>query len=129
VNDGKWRFGVVTCNGTGTATGVHIYINGVEDTYGTQVNTTGTRGTDATRNFVIGKRFTTSGAGPFNGAIDDLCVWNRALAASEVRQLYDATSRRYDPTLSWIWPVTYSPPASAAAAGTTPYYGRLVGGM
>ena len=67
---------------------MNLYVNGsLADTMST-VNATGTFST--TNNMFIGQR--TSGAGFFPGDIDEVAVWNKALALEDVQTIYNATS-------------------------------------
>src|SRR3989344_4573527 len=67
----------------------HIYINGVETSYSTQTASSGTRVDNAGESQIIGaddadatySRF-------FNGLIDDVRVYNRALSGDEIKRLY-----------------------------------------
>jgi hypothetical protein len=74
-----------------TATGIKLYVNGVLQESCEPV----TLGTGATANTAIGG--TGEGVGgdsdPFVGIIDEVRVYNRALSASEVRQVYGATTQ------------------------------------
>ncbi|MEK7096321.1 MAG: LamG domain-containing protein, partial [Patescibacteria group bacterium] len=70
------------------ATDVHIYVNGIEASYATQTNGVGARKDDSSRDLTI------SGHGGnlgelFNGKIDDVRIYNRALGANEVQRLYN----------------------------------------
>ncbi len=78
VNDGKWHQVAVTRSGTSLI----FYVDGVN------IYTTST-GSNALNSlgFEIG-RATYDGATFFNGAIDDVRVYNRALSAGEMKQLY-----------------------------------------
>src|SRR3989338_2851638 len=52
----KWNHALVTYDGSTLASNVHIYINGVETTYGTQTNGTLIRESDAGENMLLGGR-------------------------------------------------------------------------
>ena len=69
------------------STSVIIYINGVQD----GINTTSIPASQrsATVGPIIGQRCTTCTGSPFDGIIDDVRVYNRALTAAEVAQLYN----------------------------------------
>ncbi len=72
---------------TATANGLHLYVNGVEDA-NSPVSTASIGAINAgTAMLSIGERLDFSN--PFNGTIDDVRIYNRALSASEVKQLYN----------------------------------------
>src|SRR3989344_1398323 len=71
----------------GSATGLRIYINGVEDA-NSPASASTSNDIDASVNaWTIG--LTASGATPFNGLIDEIRVYNRALSAKEIQTLYN----------------------------------------
>jgi hypothetical protein len=84
-----WNFFTITYSGSGTAAGIKLYINGVE-------NTTTTTGSDTLSgypilnnvNLTLGNRIA-HGNG-FDGNLSDLAVFNKALSASEVLALYNS---------------------------------------
>ena len=78
----KWYHLVLTYDGT---SGLYGYVNGVQDKVqagpdGALANNTGTLSIGTDLDF--GGRF-------FNGTIDDVRIYNRALSAAEVKQLYN----------------------------------------
>ncbi len=90
VTDGAWQHVAVTYNGTSAI----FYIDGIpEENPGFSVSYGG--GGD----YVIG----TSGGGDsyFNGTMDDLRVYDRALPASEIAQLYNSTNWQFSTTQSF----------------------------
>jgi len=70
---------------------VRIYLNGALDN-----SAAAAKGTIATStaNFIIGNAYTTNGS-PFNGNIASVRLYNRALAATEVLQNFNATKGRF----------------------------------
>jgi hypothetical protein len=78
---GHWYFIVATISGTSKK----LYINGVLDNSGTG-SAIGTNGVELT----IGAKKNSGGAyfEPFNGLMDEVRIYNRALTPSEVWQLY-----------------------------------------
>jgi hypothetical protein len=83
---GVWSHITVTWDGSATAANVHIYVNGVETTYQTTTDGVGNKNSDATLNFYIGNL---SGSfHTFDGTIDEVRIYNRALSDSEIKQLY-----------------------------------------
>lgn len=86
VNDGNWHNVVVTYSGSGAASGVRIYLDGqqlgtttLSDTLTTNPNNSGT--------LSIASR---SGGGTnFVGNIDEVSIWDAALNATEVDEIYN----------------------------------------
>jgi hypothetical protein len=83
VTDGKWHFVVGTYGADGVA---RIYVDGV-------------LGASAARTAVLNSGVATTagvcsncggGQDYFNGSIDDVRIYNRALSVTEVKQLYNA---------------------------------------
>lgn len=79
LNDGIWHHIV----GVDTGVGHIIYIDGV---YGNSDSNVFAKGIPTGETFEIGDR-RDSGV-PFNGQIDNVAIWNRALSASEIALLY-----------------------------------------
>ena len=84
----KWNHALVTYDGSTLASNVHIYINGVETTYGTQTNGTLIRESDAGENMLLGGRPTPVANSIFGGKMDDVRVYSRILSANEITKLY-----------------------------------------
>lgn len=89
---GTWAQVVLTWDGVLGASGVHVYVNGVEWTIGGSgysQDGSGLHNSDAANPFYIGNRSSgTSAALNFKGEMDEAAVWNRALSAAEVAHLY-----------------------------------------
>lgn len=80
---------VVTYDGSETAAGFKIYLNGVEDTTATKAMTgtyTGARNS-ANLRFCVSR--VDSATNRYAGDIRDLCVWNRVITSVEVVALYN----------------------------------------
>ncbi|MDP3070204.1 MAG: LamG-like jellyroll fold domain-containing protein, partial [Opitutaceae bacterium] len=88
ISLGAWNHVMVTWTGSSTATNAKIYVNGVETGYATTTNGVGTRGNDATASAFIGNNDT--GVRTFDGALDDVRIYNRVLTASEIQAVYRA---------------------------------------
>ena len=88
---GVWTHVLVTWTGTATATGIRIYVNGVETAYGATQNGVGIRTPDALLSLYIGNE--RDGTGTFDGSIDDVRVYNRVLSESEITAVYRAGVR------------------------------------
>ena len=78
-----WKHIVVTYDASKVA---KIYVNGVLGSFGTYASWN-----TATGAFCLGNSFTTT-TGAFNGAVDDLKIYNYALTATEVSNLHNATT-------------------------------------
>jgi hypothetical protein len=65
----------------------HIFVNGVEYPL---IQSTGNYASWVTNQLNIGYRPYTSIVGSFNGAIDDVRIYNRALSESEIKSLYNS---------------------------------------
>lgn len=90
LNLNEWTHVAVTWDGSTTAANVHIYVNGVESTYDTQINGAGPYDSDALENLVIGFSDGTWFSWP--GRIDDVRLYNRPLSVQEIQQIYNSTS-------------------------------------
>jgi len=84
-NDGDWHYIATTYDGSSTNAGLKLYIDGVNIDNGGLDTLTGTiLNNEPLR---IGNRGGT-GPSPFNGSIDDVKIYNRALSANEIEQSY-----------------------------------------
>jgi hypothetical protein len=96
VNDppsNVWTHVVVTYPATTSAAGVKIYFNGaLQNHTSDDYDGAGTIGSDASDVMFIGLNRPSSdefgNLSPFGGVLDDLRIYNRALSAGEVMQLY-----------------------------------------
>ena len=88
INTGVWQHVAVTWDGTKPFTSVHLYINGAETTYDDSngINGATARTDDSARPFRIGNSIVSQ---YFNGAIDDVRIYNRALSGEEIKRLYN----------------------------------------
>jgi hypothetical protein len=86
---GTWYFVTATSNWDGTNYDNHLYINGTNVAENASGGSFGGGSLDS----YIGYMFYNASPGAnFTGDIDELGVWNRALSASEVSQLYNGGS-------------------------------------
>jgi hypothetical protein len=86
----KWVHIMVTWDGSAnSATGVHIYKNGNEISYSSQVNGSSSYLSDAANNLNIGDGGLISGR-QTNGILDDVRIYNRVLSARELSQIYSS---------------------------------------
>ena len=80
-----WTHLLLTWDGTMASSGVNLYKNGVLETR--DITTEGaTANSDASNNLTIGSD--ASAGNYFDGTIDEVRVYNRALSAAEITQLY-----------------------------------------
>jgi len=85
IPNGQWTHVVVTNDGSRKPEGVHIYINGKAAALDTETNALkDTMHTDVP--LTVGRR---TGSETFEGQVDDLVVYNRAITAGEVAKLAD----------------------------------------
>ncbi|MBU3896763.1 MAG: LamG domain-containing protein, partial [Nanoarchaeota archaeon] len=91
---GQWYHVVFVYNGAGAtnADKLKIYVNGVLKTI-TFTGTIPTTLTSSTSDMMIG-RFTGTLTRYWNGAIDDVAIFNRSLSADEVLQIYKNTNKQ-----------------------------------
>ncbi len=83
-----WQHVVMTWDGGTTASNVRFYINGVEPSYTNTADGGTPRDNDSTNPFLIGA-LGVAGPVAFDGLIDDVRIYNRALSASEIMKLYN----------------------------------------
>ncbi|MGB1004754.1 MAG: LamG-like jellyroll fold domain-containing protein [Salibacteraceae bacterium] len=93
----EWTMLTTTYDGSD----LKLYVNGVLDRTET-INDTFNN--SSFPNFHIGQRF--DGAQSFDGEIDDIVVYNRALNSSEIQQLYNTSAYDMIPTPNYIGPTT-----------------------
>jgi hypothetical protein len=86
LNNGVYRFVVVTYDGSSTAAGVKIYIDGSLSGTGADFNNLSASILNA-KNAVIGAA--DGGSNPFTGSLDEVGIWSKVLSAQEVTDLYN----------------------------------------
>jgi hypothetical protein len=87
INLNRWQFVTAVYNGSTNASGVSFYVNGVLVSHGGSETNLGTpRIDDSTIDLKIGD--IGDGSRVFDGLIDDVRIYNRALSAGEVNKLY-----------------------------------------
>ncbi|HEY4478915.1 MAG TPA: LamG-like jellyroll fold domain-containing protein, partial [Candidatus Paceibacterota bacterium] len=89
----RWTHVTVTRNSSGTA---NLYVNGILS--GTANQNSGTPSGGSTNVFIGNSSLLTSR--PFDGIIDDVRVYNRALSATEITQLYNVGQAKIAKTQS-----------------------------
>ncbi len=82
VTTGSWIFGTLTYDGTT----LKAYVNG------SQIGSTPRSISHASAKFVLGRWGVTYNNYYFDGSIDEVKIFNRALNATEVRNIYDANT-------------------------------------
>jgi len=99
---GKWQHVVLTWDGSSNANNAHIYVNSIDKTF-TRTNGVGTKNSDASLNAYIGTGFYINSL--FNGRIDEVRIYKRALLAKEIRWLYQEPFAGIDvPIFKDYWP-------------------------
>jgi hypothetical protein len=93
VSAGAWHQ-IIASITRNSATGVKIFIDGVQ--VGTSQNTTLVQNSLANAiNLAIGRQGGSIASGYFNGSIDDVRIYNYALSAQDVANLYSAAKTKY----------------------------------
>ncbi len=89
VNDGKWHHVVGSYNGSGLASGVSLYVDGVPQIANVDSDNLSGLTIVSTGSFKIGNRIGGL-AVPFNGLIDEPAVYKSALSALQAASHYNA---------------------------------------
>ena len=93
VNDGRWRMVTATYDGSGSATGVHLYIDGNNATTTTLANSVGTASILNSSPLTIGNA--ADGKTPFEGSLSGAALFGVVLTPAQIVQLAtDATAAR-----------------------------------
>jgi len=88
VTAGQWQQVVVTYDGSSSASGVSVYVDGVSISTSVIADSQGTTTTATSAPYCIGARNT--GSALFNGSLDDLRQYNRVLTQAEITHLAEA---------------------------------------
>src|SRR6185312_4592963 len=99
---GQWSFVCATSDGSGTAAGLKIYVNGVLQSVGSSNDTLAGHSIVNTVPFTIGGGATNSaseGYQRFVGNINQVTLWNIALSQAQINALYSNHSPN-DPRLN-----------------------------
>lgn len=85
ITTGRWYFGALTYD----QVSFKLYLNGVEDA--TSISTTSVPDYNTAQPASIATGLTSTGAadGGFNGIIDEVAIWNKALSDSEILALWN----------------------------------------
>jgi len=120
LNDGSWHHVAVTYDGSSTAAGVKLYVDGLLQTNDVLSDVRGNHSLSGTIKdttpFLIGNRGENDLL--FQGTIDDVRVYNRVLSTSEVQTL--ATGSAYAEALSSSLYLTPSSASPTPVIDTTP---------
>jgi hypothetical protein len=98
LNNNTWYHIVNTWDGTNTANGVKYYINGILDKQATASQVAGE--INSSRDLVIGAELSLGNVF-FNGSIDNVRIYNKALTASEIQDRYQKYKLYYSPSFKF----------------------------
>ncbi len=84
----RWVHLAVTWDGTPQAAGAHVFVDGVEASYDVAVDATGARNDDADATLFLGWELNGLDYCYWDGALDEVLLFDRALAAAEIQTLY-----------------------------------------
>jgi hypothetical protein len=84
-NNNQWHFFAATYDGSGAAAGALLYANGALIA---KTTTTDALGTDTVNAKPLSIQYVNSGATYHSGQTDEVRIYNRALTADEIKQLY-----------------------------------------
>ena len=94
IRTNTWYHIVGTYDGTSNASGMKIYINGVEESTNILSNSL-ISSTLSNQTTILGIRRISPPPDPFNGNIANVQIYNRALSATEILQNYNAIKGRF----------------------------------
>lgn len=89
VGVSAWYHVAVTHDGSVTATNVDIYVNGVEVTYSTQTDGSGTKRSDASNNLAVGNYSTSAFGETYNGDIDEFAIFTEEKDSTDINDIMD----------------------------------------
>jgi len=81
-----WQYITLIWDGSSSAANAKIYINATEAAYVQQQNGVDAKNSDNALNLYVGNRGASTAT--FDGSIDDVRIYNRALSADEIKRLY-----------------------------------------
>ncbi|MDH3324956.1 MAG: hypothetical protein OEL89_04925, partial [Candidatus Peregrinibacteria bacterium] len=95
LSTGEWHHVLATYDGTGS-TGIKLYIDGGLASSSTVITGTYTAMANTSRSLEIGRQRNDSGSQVyFNGKIDEALIYNRALSATEITDIYNLGNRKF----------------------------------
>ena len=89
ITTGSWYHICCTFDGTTNANGIKVYINAGTPTTGTSSVTSIT---SSTNDLFLGTRYSGGPNENFDGDMDEVAIWSRALEATDVQTIYNATN-------------------------------------
>tara|TARA_R110000868_G_scaffold78911_3_gene224738 strand:- start:1850 stop:2542 length:693 start_codon:yes stop_codon:yes gene_type:complete len=90
LDDGLWHHFVCTYDGTNSANGIKLYLDGVLDKQGT-ASSTGIRNYTGTNSNIAIGAISTTGARFFNGDIEEVAIWDGVvLDSTDVTNVYNS---------------------------------------
>jgi len=124
ISLGKWQHVAVTWNGNTSVANAQIYVNGVAVSRSGGSDGSDTRTSDSGKSLIIGECASSTCA--FNGLIDEVRIYNRALSAAEIQALYKSGAATVGTiNTANTSRITYNT-ASSAGSGT---YGGTTSGV
>lgn len=91
-NDGNWHFAVMTWDGSGSASGITVYVDGVAVATSTTDDTLASNTVLNSYPFNIGAR--SNGSAAYAGSLHSVALWNRVLTAEEVWEAWNLGNPR-----------------------------------
>lgn len=88
INDDTWRFICFTYDGSGTDAGINFYVNNVSEGSNAGGGVFGSFDTGAFDGFICGDSL----SGGWEGACDDVSIWDKELSQAEVGDLYNVSN-------------------------------------
>jgi len=142
LNDGQWHHVAVVHEAGATIGQVRFYVEGVPETGFSGQGTDAVIDTGTDSNVVLGSSFHSIGSYGFNGMLDDVRIYDYALSAEEIEDLYLGTiaravrpvpaveSTHVDPAGPLAWDVINgTAPTCRVFIGTTPACDEVVDGQ
>jgi hypothetical protein len=123
VHPGSWYLVTATASANGSMT---LYVNGVQEGAAQSLGTMWSGGDRYLLGANAAGNYGMAPEGYFNGAVDDVRLYNRALSPGEVASVYSATSTPGTPGSSGSPSATPPTVATAAAAAPNPVTGTTV---
>lgn len=102
-HDGNWHHVVWTYDGSGVVAGCNIYVDNVLQSLSSTTDNLGANPISTSADLGIGAISGTANTQNFNGQIDEVGIWSRVLALSEIATLYNngAGMSPYPTTETW----------------------------
>ncbi|MDD5688201.1 MAG: discoidin domain-containing protein [Elusimicrobia bacterium] len=119
LNDGSWHHYVVTYSGSGVASGVKMYEDGLEIGLAAKYDNLGANTIKSADPLSIGGRANGSLLYHeiFSGYIDEFGAWNRVLSPEEIAVMYNSCAVKYS-TTAWTNSAIITSTATMSTSGT-----------